>query len=71
MLASLEGIMGINQTFNEINELINCDDRLETDERSVKQMLIDKGEWTDEDEEDLKNFEPDFDIIRKDNEYEQ
>ncbi len=45
--------MGINQTFNEINELINCDDRLEIDERSVKQMLIDKGEWTEEDEKEL------------------
>lgn len=45
--------MGINQCFNEINSLMGCSDRLEVEERSVKQMLIDKGEWTDEDEAEL------------------
>ena len=43
--------MGLYQTANDLEEIISGERPFAEDERSVKQMLIDNGEWTEEDED--------------------
>ena len=47
--------MGIHQTANDLEEIISGRRPFSEDTKSVKQMLIEKGEWTDEDEEEVQD----------------
>ena len=62
--------MGVYQTVNDLEELLSGRRTLPQETKSVKQMMIESGKWTEEDEaEEIdEDWEPDWDQVRKDSE---